>query len=375
MADAGTRLASFEFARPLAPALLYRRCAPEELPFALCSELEAAPSLIGQERAVDAIRFAMRMRRKGYNIYALGVSGTGRRTLVDDLLRLQAEAEPTPPDWCYVNNFADPQRPHCLRLPAGRAAGFAAAMKRLVEELRAALPAAFERDEFRTRREALDQQLKQKSERAFGVLQEHAAAKDVSLRRSATGLALAPVHEGRVVPTEEFESLPESERNALRREIEAIQGELEAVMRQVPLWEREHRNAVRALNRVTAGFEIAHLMQEVRAAHADLPDVVGYLDAVAVDVVENTDDFLTPAAPAEGPAPVTAVVEDARFRRYGVNLFVDNGGQRGAAIVYEDNPTHQSLVGRVEHLARFGALITDFNLLMPGHCTGPMAVT
>src|SRR5207248_3247452 len=105
-------------------------------------------------------------------------------------------------------------------------------------------------------------------------------------------------------------------------------------------------------NRVTAGFAIAHLMHEVRAAHADLPEVLAYLDAVATDIEENADDFLTPAAAAEeGAAPVAAVVEDTRFRRYGANLFVDNSGQRGAPVVYEDNPTHQSLVGRVEHLA------------------------
>jgi len=113
-------------------------------------------------------------------------------------------------------------------------------------------------------------------------------------------------------------------------------------------------------------------MEEVRAAYSDLPEVAKYLDAVEADIKESTDDFVAlPTAASEAPnpipalTPVVAAIEDARFRRYGVNLFVDNGGQRGAPIVYEDNPTHQTLVGRVEHLARFGALVTDFNLLMP----------
>src|SRR5436305_3751534 len=172
MADAGARSAGFEFAQPLAPALLYRRCAPEELPFALCSELEAAPSLIGQERAVEAVRFAIRMRRKGYNIFALGARGTGRKTLIDELLRRQAKSEPTPPDWCYVNNFADPQKPRCLSLPAGRGVKLEAAMKRLVEELRATLPAAFERDDYRARQQIIEQQFKEHNEAAFGSLQQ-----------------------------------------------------------------------------------------------------------------------------------------------------------------------------------------------------------
>ncbi|HET6196638.1 MAG TPA: Lon-like protease helical domain-containing protein, partial [Acetobacteraceae bacterium] len=112
----------------MSPALLYRRCEPAELPFELCSELEEAPGLIGQERAVEALQFALRIRGKGYNVYALGAGGTGRHSMVDALLHQRAAGDPTPPDWCYVNNFDDPQQPHRLQLPAGRGSGLAAAM-------------------------------------------------------------------------------------------------------------------------------------------------------------------------------------------------------------------------------------------------------
>ncbi|HEY1299139.1 MAG TPA: AAA family ATPase [Stellaceae bacterium] len=361
--------AGFALAHPLPADLLYRRCDPAELPFTLCDELDDAPGLIGQERAVEAIRFAMRMRRKGYNIYALGAPGSGRHALVESLLREQAAAEPTPPDWCYVNNFIDPQQPTHLRLPPGRGTGLAAAMKRLVEDLRATLPAAFERDEYRARRDVIDQQLKQRNEEAFGAVQKRAQQKGITLLRTPMGLALAPVRDGKVLPPEEFEALPAAERDTLQHEIEAIQAELETTMRQVPLWEREHRDAVRELNRETSGLAIGHLMQEIRAAFADLPEVAAYLDAVEADVKENADDFLVTASPAPGaaaPPSVAPAEQEARFRRYRVNVLVDNSGQHGAPVVYEDNPTHQTLVGRVEHLARFGALVTDFNLLMPG---------
>src|SRR5207302_4452910 len=123
--------------------------------------------------------FAMRIRGKGYNVYALGAGGTGRHELVEDVLRRKAAAEPTPPDWCYVNNFEDSQQPRCLRLPPGRGAALAAAMKRLVEELRAALPAAFERDEYRTRHAMVEQQFRQRSEEAFGALQRRAEARNI----------------------------------------------------------------------------------------------------------------------------------------------------------------------------------------------------
>lgn len=360
----------FEFGNPLPPGLLYRRCDPAELPFALCSELEEPPELIGQERAAEALNFALRMRSKGYNVYALGASGTGRHDMVEDLLRRKAQGEPTPPDWCYVNNFDDPQRPRCLKLPAGRSAGLSAAMKRLVDELRAALPGAFERDEYRARRDALEQQFRQHHEQTFGALQERAQSKNIALLRTPTGLALAPMRDGKVMPPDAFNELPEAEREQVQHEIEDIQVELEATMRQVPLWERERRDALQVLNRETAAFAIAHLMEELHHAYSDLPGVAAYLNDVERDVKENAEDFLPSATSSQEGMPIPGVVlrdiEDAKFRRYQVNVIIDNSGQHGAPVVYEDNPTHQTLVGRVEHLARFGALVTDFNLLVAG---------
>ena len=91
--------------------------------------------------------------------------------------------------------------------------------------------------------------------------------------------------------------------------------------------------------------------------------------SVERDVKENADDFLGPSAQLPGaqlPTPPGATIEDTRFRRYQVNVIVDNSAQHGAPVIYEDNPTHQTLVGRAEHMARFGALVTDFNLLVPG---------
>jgi lon-related putative ATP-dependent protease len=372
LSDAGDAPAGtdFAFGRPLPAHRLYRRCDPAELPFAVCTELEAAPGPIGQERAVEAIRFAMRMRRKGYNAYVLGASGSGRHSLVEELLRSQAVSEPTPPDWCYVNNFNDPQRPRRLQLPAGRGSALTAAMQRLVRELRAALPAAFERDEYRARRERVDRQLRDRNEQAFAALQHRAAAKELTLMRTETGLVLAPKRDGKVLTPELFEQLPQTTREQIQHDLEGVQSELEAIMRQVPGWEREHREVLRELNRETTGFAIAHLMDELRAEYRDLPEVAEYFDAVEQDIKENADDFLTQPTPQPAPQQLTAsletAVEDARFRRYRVNVIVDNGALTGAPVIYEDNPTHQTLVGRVEHLARFGALVTDFNLLAPG---------
>jgi len=366
---------AFTSGAPLPPALLRRETTPEDLPFQLSSELADAPAIIGQERAAEAVEFALRMRRKGYNVYALGPPGSSRHSLVEDLLRRRAASESTPSDLCYVNNFADPQKPRRLGLPAGQGAALAAAMKRLVEELRIALPAAFERDDYRARRAVVEQQFKAHSEEAFGGLQQRADAKNITLIRTPTGLALAPKRaDGKVMEREEFDALPEEERKRIESDLETAQGELEAVMQQVPQWEREHRDAARELARDTTGFAVASVIAELRNNYADLPDVLEYLDAVESDIKENVDDFLPQPQQAQPPAGSSAAAttasetaaEDMKFRRYQVNVIVDNGAQQGAPVIYEDNPTYQNLVGRVEHLARFGALITDFNLILAG---------
>ena len=216
----------------------------------------------------------------------------------------------------------------------------------------------------------IEREFKGRHERAFGALQAHAERSGIALLRTPSGLALSPARDGKALSQEQFAELPPAEREHIQREIVAIQGELAAMMHQVPQWEREHRDTVRALDRETTGLAIADLIEELRTSYHDLPEVLHYFDAVETDVKENAEDFLPRAVPQPAematPATLTPTLEEERFRRYQVKVIIDNGGRKGAPVVYEDNPTHQTLVGRVERIARLGTLITDFSLLAPG---------
>ena len=146
-------------ARPLPPSALCRRCDPGSFAFATTADLADVPGIIGQERAEEAVRFAIGIRRYGYNLYALGTSGMGKHGFVRAFLEQRAASEKAPSDWAYVHNFADPRRPRALRLPPGRAPLLREDLQRLVEELRAAIPAVFESEDYRTRKKLLEAQL------------------------------------------------------------------------------------------------------------------------------------------------------------------------------------------------------------------------
>ncbi|MEZ5829663.1 MAG: ATP-binding protein [Dongiaceae bacterium] len=351
----------------LSPEQLFARCDPNSLPGDSTDDLENLPGLIGQERAIEAVAFGIGLKRQGYNLFALGMSGTGKHTVIADYLRREAARQATPDDWCYVNNFADPQRPKALRMPAGRAGPFRDHMKKLVEELRAVLPATFESDEFRARLEVINEQFKQQSEQAFGELQEQAKAKNVALIRTPMGLALAPLRNGAVLHPEEFEKLPEAEQAEIKQTVEGLQQQLETLVRRIPEWERKHREAVRALHHDMTKFAVGHMIEDLRGKYQDLPAIVTYLEEVERDIVENSADFLPQARPAMPIPGLEAGDSDGHsFRRYQVNVLVENEPGSGAPIYYEDRPSHQMVVGRVEHLARMGTLVTDFSLLKPG---------
>jgi lon-related putative ATP-dependent protease len=363
-------------ARALPTDSLYRPCDPDQFPFASTADLEPLDAGLGQDRAAQAVRFALGMRHGGYNLFALGPAGTGKSDFVKGAVERAAARWPVPPDWCYVNNFDQPHKPRAVGLPAGRGRAFQGEMQQLIEELQTALPAAFESDEYRTRRSAIQEHFKERQEEGFGRLQEEAKERDLALIKTPMGLALAPIKDGEVLSPQEFEQLSASEKERRQAGSEVVQKDLEAFLHQIPKWEKEQREQLRQLNREVTDYAVGHLIDEIKGRWGDFAQVLEHLDAVRLDVIDNVDDFL----PKEQQQPQLVIGPLGRpqggaaatFRRYQVNVVVEQeargegDGAGGAPVVYEDHPTLPNLVGRIEHIAQFGTLVTDFTLIKPG---------
>ncbi|HSE13498.1 MAG TPA: ATP-binding protein, partial [Rudaea sp.] len=370
MADEDSKLPVAAPVGRLEPERLSRLCAVEAFPFATTDQLDDGDEIVGQSRAVDAIAFGIGIREYGYNLFAMGSEGVGRRTIAKRFLDHAAGSGPVPDDWCYVFNFRAPHRPRAIALPTGRGLAFKRDMERLVEDLSAGIPAAFEADEYRTRKQEIENELSERQEHAIQEVGEHAARQKIGLLRTPGGFGFAPMQGDEVIPTEKFQALPETERKRIEAAISALQNELERVIQKLPKWRREAQHKLRELDRQVTRSAINSLIEEMKSAYQALPAVQQYLSEVQEDVLDHAPSFMQ-AKDGESAGPLSLLLArseagESALRRYQINLLVDHSASAGAPIVYEDNPTHDNLVGRIEHVSHMGALTTDFTLIKAG---------
>ncbi len=354
----------------LSTELLRNRCDPSQFDFATTADLAGEAGVPGQERAEEAIRFALGMSGEGFNVYAMGPAGLGKHEIVRRLLDESAAARKTPSDWCYVHDFKVGQKPKALRLPPGRAAGLARAMDHFVEELRTAVPTVFETDEYRARRREIEAELQERQDKAFDELRGKARERGLDLVRMPVGMALAPFKDGEVMDPEVFAKLPEEEQKSIGAAMAELQGTLEKVIHEIPRWRHEASEKVRELNRTVIRTAVHDRFLEVRKIVEDVPAVQTYLDAVSEDVLTHAEGF-QPGKDGE-PATFRGVPltqpdsVEAALRRYRVNVLLDHSAMKGAPVVAVDHATFPNLIGRIEYLSQMGNLVTDFTMIRPG---------
>ncbi len=336
---------------------VYRRCPLQRLTFETTESLPDLALPWGQEGAMRALEFGTGIDNSGFNLFVLAPRGLRSRALVQDFLARKAMRSPTPPDWCYVYNFDDHDRPQALRLPAGEGRRFRADLEFLVDELRGSVQAIFESEEYQTRLSELQETFDRKQQEGIDAIGEEAAAADIALISSPGGFTLAPMHDGDVLEPEEYEKLDADQRQRIEDRISDLQKKLQQVIQQIPRLRKTFRKQVRALNEEMVQFALAGPMSELKARWGGLEDVVAHLDRICADVVENATAF---RGGRGGGPPEELLV------RYRGNLLVDNGELSGAPVIHEDLPNHHHLVGRIEHQVRQGALHTDFSMIRAG---------
>lgn len=350
--------------QPLDACQLYAACDPAQFTFEDTSALPEPECAFGQERAMTALQLALDTPGRGYNAFVLGRPGSGRHAAVLARLRADAARRPAPSDCCYVYNFAEPQRPRVLTLPPGEGGRLRAEMETFVSELGKAIGAAFEGDEYRSRLEAIQKEYKQREDEALQVLGDSALAQGVALIRTPQGFSFTPVKDNEPMRQEVFDALPESERTRLAEAIRTLGERLLALMQTLPRLRREMQAKISEASRDTMTLAAGHLIDELKESFAGHAEVLAFLQEVLQDIVATGEQLRTQASAEEEDA--SEVSGTLSLTRYRVNLLVGHAADAHAPVVTCDNPTYPALVGRVDHVAHLGTLLTNFTMVKAG---------
>lgn len=330
-------------------------------------ELAPLHEIIGQERAVRALKFGLAIHDCGFNIYVAGYPGTGRTSAVKNFVEEIAKGEPAPSDWCYVYNFSNSYEPKAIKLGAGQGKVFREDVKKLMANIRTALPKAFESDDYAARREATIKVVEKQRKDLIDQLNAAAQKEGFVIQSTPIGLLLIPLVKGKPASEEELLSLPKKVQDEIQEKRNRLEAELRTTMRQFLDVERKIHEELTKLNKEVALYAIGHLVDELLEKFKDLPEVIAYLREVQSDVLENVALFIGRGEEAQqGPFSVPWMNRETPFKKYEVNVIIDNSSVKGAPVVMELNPTYQNLFGRTEKEAQFGALITDFTMIRGG---------
>ena len=322
--------------------------------------------IIGQERAVRALKFGLGIKDHGFNMYVAGYPGTGRKTAVKNFVEAQTKTQPAPPDWCYVNNFGNQYEPKAIQLPAGKGKVFQEDMKNFIENVKDALPKAFESEDYIARREATLRGLEDKRKQLIEEISTKAQREGFVIQTTPVGILLIPVLDGKPLSEEEMLALPQKMKDKLNDKREKLEKEFTATMRQLIDMERQIHEALKKLNKEVALYALGNQVQSLMEKYKDTPEVTAYITKVENDILDNLSQFARRGQPEQQlPFPMPWLKEEP-YKKYEVNVVIDNSATTGAPVVMETNPNYHNLLGRTEKEAQFGALTTDFSMIRGG---------
>jgi lon-related putative ATP-dependent protease len=345
-----------------------QRCDPALFGCNSTEELEPIQGIIGQDRALSALKFGLNILKPGFNIYVAGSAGTGRTTAIKSFLETLAAKKESPSDWCYLHNFHDSYCPTALKLPAGMGQTLQKDMKRIIDNAQRSLAQAFASKEYAERRTEITEDFNRRRDAAFDLIGKRAKDKGFLLQSTPVGLIFIPASDGEPMSEEEYKKLSAEDKEELKRKQEELTRELKEQLAQLRSEENTIQKQLEDTDREVARYSISHLFEGLKNKYSQLPQVVDYLTEVEQDVIENFAQFKSEPRPSESDplAAMQALTRKQAFRKYEVNVLVDNSELKGAPVILELNPTFNNLIGRIEKEAQFGALYTDFTMIKAG---------
>jgi lon-related putative ATP-dependent protease len=320
-------------------------------------------SFIGHERAKEALDFGLSMSAVGFNVFAMGEHGTGRLTLIKQMLSRLAADQKTPPEWCYINNFDDNHAPFKLYVSPGDGKQLLARINTFIDELIDLFPEIFDNPGYQRKKAAVDREFNQKYDEAISVVEETALKQSVILFEEDGEIGFSMLVNGKALDDKEFANLKEEQRTDFYKRLAILEDLLSEQLLELPLWKRVSSDKLRKLKHETAEQGIRPLLKELEHEFASNIGVLKYLSKVKEHVVDAVLEIL---ADESNENPNDKDNRKLMVEQFLPNLLVAREPEEGAPVVYEQNPTYQNLFGQVDFASFQGATYTSYRLIRPG---------
>jgi len=346
-------------------------CDPSSFSFQSTAELKPLDRIIGQERAIEALKLGLGIKdaKSRYNIYVAGDPGTGKVSAVEHFLSRASAEEPQPPDLCYVHNFENPYSPNCLELPAGRGCQLRTDLEHLIKRLKREIPSVFESDEFKGRSKKTVERFNKKRTMLLEGMEKESRELGFSIQRSPIGINTLPLDEkGEPLSQEDYDALPDDQQASIRTRQGEVQALIQERLQEVARLDEDRESEIKELAKEAVLFMIEPHFGTLMTSYEGLPKILGFLDSVKKDIVENVDIFRNGGNAGRKPAlPMPFQMPQADpFKKYAVNVLVDNAKIEGAPVVVEQNATYPNLFGSIDRRVQMGVAVTDFTMIKPG---------
>lgn len=320
-------------------------------------------TFIGQNRARDALSFGLGIKANGYNLYVMGEQATGRFTLVREFIDKYVSKTVTPEDWCYINNFDDEREPYSLKLPAGESKKLQKNLSLLIDELLDTFPAAFDNPGYQRKKAAITREFDLKYDKAIDAVETQAQQSGVALFESEGSISFSPIVNGKPIDDTAFAQFPEDKRQEYYQLIDELENALSEALIELPKWKRHTAEKLRGLKKDTAEQGIRPLLKSLEHEYTADLGILKFLRQLKPHLVETVVEILSgDKKDKEDEYDRRSILEE----QYLPNILVSHDLNSGSPVVYESNPTHQNLFGKVEYTNIQGSVYTNYRMIRPG---------
>ena len=339
-------------------------CDPNVFNFVTTEEIERNYDGIGQERGIDSLKFGLNVDVNGYNLYLEGPSGVGKTMYTKNYLNKICKNKKTPPDWCYLYNFENPNEPVALSLPAGQGKEFVDAMDRFIKDIKNEIKSTFKNNDFEKEKNVILQKYQEKRTKLLDDLNTQSAKYGFQVKASDNGIYMMPIVDGKIIKEEDFDKLDEEIKKVYEENSTIVQQQIIQVIGKIKEIEQESEKKVSEWQSSIVSLSIEGHISFVKSKFKRNKKINKFLEGVKKDILRNINKFI--AEEPKNQEVQAKIIEPNPWDNYKVNLFIDNSQQEGAPVIMDSNYSFGNIFGRLEYENHYGILKTDYTMIRPG---------